>query len=296
MPRRNRRQEAEEPHASNERWLITYADMITLLMVLFIVLFAISQVDQKRFDMLKAGMATAFGETPSPFQGSHQVMPDAGDPFTPIQPPSAQSAAPQQVQLSQPGSAADAAQHSTAMAQAQQEVQNLSRLRRQLTRKLAAAGFRDDVTMRIDESGLRISLVSRHIVFDANLAVLTPRGARVLDVLAPVLRRLPNQIEIDGHTNQVKVKPKYYSTDWDLSAARAVTVLRYLNEKGHVPGERLDAVAYGHERPLIDPSKPDARELNKRVDIVVLSGASEDTRKLFAEVMGGNRPEGRRTR
>jgi len=294
MPARRNRAEPAEPHASHERWLITYADMITLLMVLFIVLFAISQVDQKRFDMLKEGMAAAFGETASPFQGTQQVMPDSGDPMTPVLPET--GARPQQVQLAQPAtSATSAVQHSSALAEAQREVQNLNQLRHQLARRLAQSGYRDDVTMRIDETGLRISLVSRHIVFDANLAVLTPRGARVLDVLAPVLRRLPNQIEIDGHTNQVKVKPKFYPTDWELSAARAVTVLRYLDEHGHVPGERLDAVAYGHERPLIDPSKPGAMAMNKRVDIVVLSSASEDARKLFREVMS-NRPQGRHTR
>ena len=297
MPARRRRSEDHAPHASNERWLITYADMITLLMVLFIVLFAISQVDQKRFDMLKEGMAAAFGETASPFQGSQKVMPEAGDPFTPIRPQPDQSVAPGQLQISQPAAkASSAVQHPSSLAEAQQEVQNLDRLRRQLAHRLAQSGYRDDVSMRIDESGLRISLVSRHIVFDANLAVLTPRGAKVLDVLAPVLRRLPNQIEIDGHTNQVKVKPKFYPTDWELSAARAVTVLRYLDEHGHVPGERLHAVAYGHERPLINPSKPAATAMNKRVDIVVLSGASEDARKLFREVMSGNRLEGRQTR
>jgi len=73
------------------------------------------------------------------------------------------------------------------------------------------------------------------------------------------------------------------------------TVLRYLDEHGNVPGARLDAVAYGHERPLIDPSKPGAMAMNKRVDIVVLSSASEDARKLFREVMS-NRPQGRHTR
>lgn len=296
MPARRRRSQNEPPHASHERWLITYADMITLLMVLFIVLFAISQVDQKRFDMLKEGMAAAFGQTPSPFQGTQQVMPDSGDPITAIQPQPDQNVAPQ-LKLTHPVTkASSAVQHKASLAEAQREVQNLNRLRHQLAHLLTQSGYRDDVSMRIDESGLRISLVSRHIVFDANLAVLTPRGAKVLDVLAPVLRRLPNQIEIDGHTNQVKVKPKFYPTDWELSAARAVTVLRYLNEHGHVPGERLDAVAYGHERPLIDPSKPNAMAMNKRVDIVVLSSASEDARKLFREVMSGNRLEGRQTR
>ena len=137
----------------------------------------------------------------------------------------------------------------------------------------------------IDERGLRISLVSRHIVFAPNVADLSPRGVRVLDVIAPVLHDLTNQIEVAGHTNQVKVKPKFYPSDWELSAARAVTVLRHLKEKGGVPGEHMMAAAYGHEQPLIDPSKPHSQELNKRVDILVLSTARDEVRALFDEAL-----------
>ena len=139
--------------------------------------------------------------------------------------------------------------------------------------------------MRIDERGLRISLVSRHIVFRADVADLSPRGVRVLDTMSPVLLDLPNQIEVAGHTNQVQVKPKFYPTDWELSSARAVTVLRHLNEQGGVPADHMMAAAYGHEQPLIDPSKPGSQAMNKRVDIVVLSTARDDVRGLFAEVL-----------
>ena len=150
--------------------------------------------------------------------------------------------------------------------------------------------------MKIDERGLSISLVSRHIVFQANEADLSPRGQQVLDVLAPVIRSLPNHIDVDGHTNQIKVKPKYYPTDWELSAARAVTVLRYLDERGDVPAKRMAAVAYGHERPLRDPALPGSAALNKRVDLVVVSAAPEAARKLFQTVLRDHRnPAGRGT-
>ena len=139
--------------------------------------------------------------------------------------------------------------------------------------------------LSIDDRGLRISLVSRHIVFRANLADLSPRGRKVLDVLAPVLRELPNQIEIAGHTNQVPVKPKYYPTDWELSAARAVNVLRYLHEQRGLGVHNMSATAYGHEQPLVDPAKEGSQAMNKRVDVVVLSGASDEVRSLFASVL-----------
>jgi chemotaxis protein MotB len=182
-------------------------------------------------------------------------------------------------------SADAAATPDKAYAEATREVASLERLRRRIERVLAAKGFLDDVAMKIDERGLSISLVSRHIVFRNDVADLSRRGQQVLDALAPVIRSLPNQIDVDGHTNQVKVKPKYYATDWELSAARAITVLRHLQEHGGVSARRMSAVAYGHERPLRDPALPGAAALNTRVDLVVLSAAPEAARKLFQTVL-----------
>jgi chemotaxis protein MotB len=293
VARSRRREEPEENHGNHERWLLTYADMITLLMVLFIVMFAISQVDQRRFDMLKEGLAAGFGQNPSPFQGERSVLAESGKvPLSEIK-PAVDQARPDSPDLKQQSRSASDAGARDAYAEAAAEVRRLSALRRQIMKVLTAHGYQHDVALRIDERGLRISLVSRHIVFAANLSTLTPRGERVLDVLAPILHDLPNQIDIDGHTNQIKVKPKYYPTDWELSAARAVTVLRYLHEHGNVPAQHMSAVAYGHEKPLMDPSLPGSQALNKRVDIVVLSGASEDARKLFRQVLRDQRTPSR---
>jgi chemotaxis protein MotB len=170
-------------------------------------------------------------------------------------------------------------------ARAAAEVERLDKLRERIDEALAKQGLREDVRMKIDSRGLTISLVSRHIVFAPNVADLTSRGKRVLDVVGPILREVPDKLDVDGHTNQVKVQPKYYETDWDLSAARAVTVLRYLNERKGIAGSRLSAVAFGHEKPLIDPSHPRSQVLNKRVDVVVVSGADEATRALFETVL-----------
>jgi chemotaxis protein MotB len=282
MPRRRERRHHEE-HGSHERWMITYADMVTLLMVLFIVLFAISQVDQKRFEMLRDGMSAGFGHDPSPFQGDRTVLSEAGaQPLSPVVPrleDTVRKVTQENPTTRKPDRSSDSYHEARA------EVARLEALRRQITRALARAGLLHDVAMAIDERGLRISLVSRHIVFRANLADLSPRGAEVLDVLAPVLRTLPNRIDVAGHTNQVKVKPKYYPSDWELSAARAVTVVRYLHERRQVPADHMSAVAYGHQQPLVDPAEPGSQALNKRVDIVVLSGASDDVRRLFRDVL-----------
>lgn len=282
MAKGRKRHEEHEEHVNHERWLVSYADMMTLLMVLFIVMFAISQVDQRRFNQLKDGMAAGFGATASPFEGSQSVL--NGESEVPIKPIAPDTAV---ANPSNTGSrtAARASTSSQDYQAADHEVQRLEALERRIARVLAAKGYLGDVAMKIDERGLTISLVSRHIVFQSDEAALSPRGMRVLQVLSPVIRTLPNQVDVDGHTNQIKVKPKYYPTDWELSSARAVTVLRYLSERGHVPGTRLSAVAYGHERPLRDPSLPGAAALNKRVDLVVVSASPESTRKLFSKVV-----------
>jgi chemotaxis protein MotB len=287
---KRKRHEEHEQHSNHERWLVSYADMMTLLMVLFIVLFAISQVDQKKFDQLREGMAAGFGQQPSPFQGDRSVLAEAGvAPMAPVAPGQVTTQT-TQTGLGGPAAASDdadaaASERARDYAEAEREVARLEALRRKVHAALRKEGLADDVAMRIDERGLRISLVSRHIVFQANLAELSARGIRVLEVIAPVIRPLPNHIEVAGHTNQVKVKPKYYPSDWDLSAARAVTVLRHLKEQGGVPGDHMMAAAYGHEQPLIDPSKAGSQELNKRVDVLVLSTAQDDVRALFGEVL-----------
>ena len=128
-----------------------------------------------------------------------------------------------------------------------------------------------------------LSLVSRHVVFRADLATLSARGQTVVDKLGAVLRTVEDPLEIDGHTNQVPVKPKYFATDWDLSAARAVTVLRRLEEVGGIATSRLSLAAFGHSRPLVDPSAPGSQDINKRVDVVVLSRSSSTTTDTLPE-------------
>ncbi len=291
---RRRRHEQHEEHENHERWLVTYADMVTLLMVLFIVMFAMSQVDQKKYDALRDGLASGFGQSPSIKSGNTSILEQTGT-------TAVQSIVPTQVEVgksleTQAASQAIAdhekAQSSVHRADAVAEVNRLDELVRRLYAALRRHHLQDDVQTTIDERGLVVSLVSRHVVFQPNLANLSARGALIVDTLAPVLRDIPDPLQIDGHTNQVRVKPKYYPSDWELSSARAVTVLRRLNEQDRVPARRLTASAFGHTKPLIDPKKPGSQRVNKRVDIVVLSTLPDETRALINDVIRERRAEG----
>lgn len=293
-PRRRKRHEEPPEHDNHERWLVTYADMLTLLMVLFIVMFAMSQVDEAKYNALKSGLAEGFGSQSSVLTGSPAVLQDdladVGSEFISSQAFQAMPADQQQLVRA----AVDAEEKrriQARYAEAAAEARRLEEVRHRLMVALRHAGLAKDVLATIDDRGLVVSLVSRHVVFQPDVARLSPRGERVVDTLAPVLQKVPNALRIDGHTNQEPVKPRLYATDWDLSAARAVTVLRRLNELGGVPKKRLSAAAFGHERPLVDPDVPGSQEVNKRVDIVVLPQTSLEATQLIDDVLSA-RPGG----
>ncbi len=304
MATRRRRHEDEEEHENHERWLVTYADMVTLLMVLFIVLFSMSQVEEKKFNALKDGLAAGFGQSTSVLDGSSSILDQAGtEAMAPIAPALNFQELTEVELASTSNGLADGLDEGAAAAavaealrrrqDAEGEVSRFVDLQEELLAALRAKGLEDDILVTYDERGLVLSLVSRHVVFQADLATLSPRGRSVVDTLAEVLTDVPEPMQVDGHTNQVNVRPKYFATDWDLSAARALTVLRRLDEQGGLPGSRLMMAAYGHEKPLVDPARPGSQGVNKRVDVVVLSSLPPETRAMLDDVAAARIGTGR---
>ncbi len=270
MPRRKRHE--EEEHENHERWLVTYADMVTLLMVLFIVMFAMSTVDAKKFNALKSGLAAGFGQSTSVLDGSSSILSEPGlAVHAPVAPQSVETPPEIEEITTSAVTKAMAEQQQRAYAEAAGEADRLGLIARRIKKAMREAGLGRDITTRIDGKGLTISMVSRHVVFEANLATLTERGRRIVDVMAPVLASTEDTLRIEGHTNQAPGRPRYYPSDWDLASARAITVLRRLSEDRGLREDRLSAVGFGHIRPLIDPAAPRSQQLNKRVDIVVVS-------------------------
>lgn len=282
----------EEEHENHERWLVSYADMMTLLMALFIVMFAISQVDQKKFAELSGGLAAGFGAPLSVLPASSGVLDESGVlPVavdlapTSLPPPEAPAptaaASTGETTPTQPaGPAVDVQTEAEVRAEAAAEAADLRALKEQILQALAAKGLEGAVRFRIDERGLVISIVTDEVLFPSDRAELQPQGQAVLDALSPVMNALSNVLAVEGHTNQAPVKPKYYASDWDLSAARATSVVRYLNEVDGIPTTRLYAAGYGNTRPLWPIDDATGRAVNKRVEIVVVSDASALARGL----------------
>lgn len=284
-----------EEHENHERWLVSYADMLTLLFVLFVVLYSMSTVDSKKFAALADGLAHGFGAPAVAFSGREAPMDGAGQDAAvlPLQPgvdpglaeavrknkPVEDKAAQRAVAAAE---RAKAAQDATAAAR---EVQNLREVQKQITKALREVKLEQSVRFTIDERGLVVSVVSSEVVFAGDRADLLAAGRAILDAVAPPLRVLPNDIEVDGHTNQLKVPTRNYPSAWELSTARASVVVRYLTTHG-LAASRMSAAGFAGTRPLIDPADPRAVRMNRRVDIVVLSNLSAEQRALLPSAAG----------
>jgi chemotaxis protein MotB len=288
--RRHKKHPPHEEHENHERWLVSYADMMTLLMVLFLVLFAMSQVDVTKFTKLKSGLAAGFGAESVALDGKGTQLQSAEDPApfapgakvgVPVDPGSAELG---DEELQRAVAQADRAKASQRAQHAEAEVKRLAEVKKQLEAELAARGMLDSVKFTIDERGLVVTIVTNQVVFPGDSATLLDGGRRVLDSIGPAVAALPNKIQVDGHTNQLPTRTQSYPSGWELSSARASSVVRYLIERYHVPENRLSAAGYADTRPLYPPSDPRAVTQNRRVEVVVLSSLPADERALLPSI------------
>lgn len=286
-PKRGKKHAAhEEEHENHERWLVSYADMMTLLMVLFIVMFAISQVDQKKFAALKSGLAAGFGTPSVALMGSDMKISDSTGQVSPMNLDAGVGGAVDRPNVEDKALKEAVANYDRARAQkrqadAKREVANLEQIKKNIETAMAANGMGDSVRFTIDERGLVVTVVTSTVVFAGDRAELLSDGRTILDSIGPAISMLPNRIEVDGHTNQLNVQTQNYPSGWELSTARASTVVRYLHDRIGIPENRLFAAGYADTKPLYPASDARAAALNRRVEIVVLSTLPPEERALL---------------
>lgn len=275
-----------EAHANHERWMLSYADMLTLLLALFIVMFAISKVDQKKFEEFARGTASSFGQANLALQGQTGSM-SGTDGILPDQAPGQDAEIPdvspeRPSPLTQGAVQREKARQATAEAQAKA----LSDLKTKIEKQLKAKGLSDAVKMVVDERGLVVNIITDKVLFDNGKADLRPEGTQVLDTIAPIVKGLPNAITVEGHTDNVPISGRFAS-NWELSATRATTVLRFLVADG-VPAKRISAAGYADQRPLGSNVSAAGKARNRRVAIVVLPLVSlSDAKVPVAETAAG---------
>ncbi len=272
-----RRRRKHDEHANHEAWAIPYADLLTLLLAFFVVMYAISSVNAGKYRVLSDSLFAAFRGAPRSLQplqvGDKQVGTGAdmnstavqqsqldgkaqariapvpvaydgkppGDSASPVKPPSQASAAAQ----------AHRAQMAEEGAPASQLVQ------------------KDLVTIRRSDFWIEVEMKT-DILFPSGSARLADSATSVLEQLGAVLAPFPNPIRVEGHTDNKPIKTVLFSSNWELSAARAGSVVRVLANHGVDPG-RLAVIGYGEQRPLKPNDTADGRNANRRVVVVILS-------------------------
>ena len=304
--KRRGHEEEHEEHENHERWLVSYADMMTLLMVLFIVMFAISQVDTKKFMALKTGLQAGFGSPLSLVPGGDALL-ETGSKLGKEQPnlngvAGSTSADPKKSQSSCPTTTTvtintdQAAQLATAtqLASVKGQVSNLKQAQAALQKALQVAGLAKGATFRFDERGLVISIATDKVLFDSGSADLSTQGRRILDALAPTLRKLPNRLSVDGHTDPTPIATAQFPSNWELSSDRATGVLRYLASGGRIAFGRMSATGFADTKPLVEGTSAAAFAADRRVEIVVLAMLDDSAGRAVAQ-LGNSAPIGSTT-
>jgi chemotaxis protein MotB len=249
----------EEEHENSERWLLTYADLITLLLALFMMLYAMSQLDLKKYQ--------AFQQAFTQGMGKHvHALPGAGDP------PNGERL--QTLPGATTGKPVPTPSPISDQLQPLFDQEDLKKLKALLDKELKKTGLTDQVQVSLDNRGLVINVVSA-VLFDSGQATLTYGGQRLLTSLGSVVQAMSNKLVIEGHTDARPISTPQFPSNWELSTTRATSVLRYLITKDGVDDQRLSAAGYADTHPLAANDSEAGMARNRRVDLVVIAGPAK---------------------
>jgi chemotaxis protein MotB len=225
------------PEEVSEKWAIPYADFLTLLLCLFIALFAMAQAGKQAALEYAQAFAKAFGMRLVPFQESlpKQILPQ---PVVPRSEPT-------------------------------EKGRRIQRQTRELEEMLKRMGLEGEFKVSYEVIGIRLILQER-ILFPSGSAELKPETYPILDKLYEILKDLPNPVEVEGHTDSIPISTEKFPSNWELSTARASSIVRYFIAKGINP-ERLKASGYADTKPIASNATPEGRAQNRRVEVVILN-------------------------
>lgn len=234
----------EEEHGNSERWMVSYADFITLLFAFFVVMYSISSVNEGKYKVLTESLTGVFSQTPKtldPIQLGDQ-LPRARD-----VPLGAQHA---------PNSSSEATQ--------QDPLESIAEAMQSAFGELISVG---DLRVHANELWIEIEL-SSGLLFPSGDALPLDSAFDLVERIATILKPYDNPVHVEGFTDNLPIRSRLYPTNWELSAARAATVVRMLSAGGMSAG-RLAAVGYGEHRPVADNNTAEGRRANRRVVLLV---------------------------
>ncbi|HUL30885.1 MAG TPA: flagellar motor protein MotB [Thermodesulfobacteriota bacterium] len=252
-----KKKHTEEEHENSERWLVSYADFITLLFAFFVTMYSVSRVDGKKLGSAVESLQRALGSViavqisqrePGVFPS--QVVPIKFS-LTPIE--------------GKPYSA-----EKRPLVEMAKEIQDKLEKVSQERADRPEANLANQIKIIIEKRGLVIR-ISERLFFDSGDASIRREFIPVLDMLARTLEKVPNHIRIEGHTDSVPINTPRFPSNWELSTARATAIVRYLLTNFEYGAERLSATGYAEFHPIESNKTPEGRLQNRRVDFVILS-------------------------
>lgn len=253
---------------NSERWLLTYSDLITLLMALFILMYAMSNVDSAKYKDLAASLNQSLGNGKGTgvLSGSNGIIPNGGE--TPIVTGEGSNATPTPTAAVTPTpEPEDTLKGDEDRLLDKQKINDLESGVNDIIRNM---GAQKSVGTAEAERGFTISLAN-DAFFDSGKAELKLKMKKGLSQIAELLNRVDNPILIEGYTDNIPVSSSNtFTSNWQLSAARSANVAEYLTKIGKVDGKRISAIGYGEYRPAASNATTEGRNKNRRVDITVL--------------------------
>ena len=241
---------AHRSRVSHERWLVSYADFITLLFAFFVVLYAFAKADEKKQQQVSAAIDSGFQSLS--FSPPGTKVPQL---FT-------------QWHRASRSRIVSSSSHSPAEIRS-----NLENMRRDLQQRLSGQIVRKIVVIQFSRDGLVISLREAGF-FDSGAAVPRPETGATLQQISEAIRGTPYDVRVEGHTDNVPIHNAQFDSNWELSAARATRIARMLLLSHAIPSEQISAAGYAEYHPIADNTTPDGRAENRRVDLVVMPHAA----------------------
>ncbi len=275
------RKKKHEEHENHERWLVSYADFITLLFAFFVVMYSISSVNEGKYRVLSDSMVAAFRAAPKsiePVQVGREAksprdttLEQRTDPNVIRRPlmPIPRKTMDQQDKINSERASSPAA---------------LKAMAEKIEKAMAGLIVKNMVSVRRSDFWLEVE-INTNILFQSGVSRLQEKAIPTLSEIAKILRDFPNPIRVEGFTDNLPINTLTFPSNWELSAARSASVVHVFMDSGISP-ERMAAIGYGEYRPVADNSTEDGRNKNRKVVIVILndesSGRVYDRSKLSA--------------
>lgn len=228
----------EEPKAGSPAWMATFSDLMTQLLVFFVFLFSMSSIEQEKFERAMVSFRGAFGVMSST---AFQVVSRSGKP---------------QEGFYEPEKSIE-----------ERQVESMAE---DLMKYVKEEGLREGVEVDENASGMVVRLTSKLVFPSGQADSLLKESVSVLDKVAEMIKELPNDIRIEGHTDNIPIRSAKYPSNWELSSARAMTVAKFFIDKKKISPVKLSVAGYGEYKPIAPNDTEINRQQNRRVEIVFL--------------------------